>query len=327
MNRKYQIFISSTYDDLKDERDAVAKAILEMGHIPVGMEMFSAADADSWKLITQQIDATDYYVLIIAHRYGSMTSGVSFTEKEYEYAISNGVPVLSFLIDQKAAWPSDRIESERAVEMTSFREKVKNRNVSFWSSKDDLKTAVAIALPKQFALSPRPGWIRGDQATTPETTAELARLSAENAELRSRVVSSADIRFVPVSGELIREANSATNLVIVIAIAPTAGASAVIPERTLALRLTTESGIADAAEVNFHLPNSGAVTRSNGCVTITGPGSATLLARLYSLPTWGSVVKAQLEFDIHGAIERRERVSFRYKPQAEDLNLWLLSKD
>lgn len=44
MNVKYQIFVSSTYEDLKDERNEVIKACLNMGHIPVGMEMFNAAD-------------------------------------------------------------------------------------------------------------------------------------------------------------------------------------------------------------------------------------------------------------------------------------------
>jgi hypothetical protein len=44
MNVKYQIFVSSTYEDLKDERAEVIKACLNMGHIPVGMEMFNAAD-------------------------------------------------------------------------------------------------------------------------------------------------------------------------------------------------------------------------------------------------------------------------------------------
>jgi Domain of unknown function (DUF4062) len=55
-NVKYQIFISSTYEDLKDEREQVIKACLEMGHIPVGMEMFSAADEEQWRIITRQID-------------------------------------------------------------------------------------------------------------------------------------------------------------------------------------------------------------------------------------------------------------------------------
>ena len=44
MDKKYQIFISSTYEDLKDERNAAVKTILTMDHIPIGMEMFNAGD-------------------------------------------------------------------------------------------------------------------------------------------------------------------------------------------------------------------------------------------------------------------------------------------
>lgn len=90
---KYQVFVSSTHQDLKDERDQVIKATLEMGHIPVGMEMFSAADEEQWRVITRQIDQSDYYVVIVAHRYGSVLEGVSFTEKEYDYAVQKGIPV------------------------------------------------------------------------------------------------------------------------------------------------------------------------------------------------------------------------------------------
>jgi Domain of unknown function (DUF4062) len=68
---KYQVFVSSTYRDLKDERDQVIKAILELGHMPVGMEMFSAAEEDQWQVIARKIDEADYYVLVLAHRYGS----------------------------------------------------------------------------------------------------------------------------------------------------------------------------------------------------------------------------------------------------------------
>ena len=71
MSLKYQIFVSSTYEDLKDERNEVIKACLNMGHIPVGMEMFNAADEEQWAVITRTIDQCDYYVVIVAHRYGS----------------------------------------------------------------------------------------------------------------------------------------------------------------------------------------------------------------------------------------------------------------
>ena len=81
---KYQVFISSTFTDLREEREQVIRAVLEMGHIPMGMEMFSAADDEQWNIITRQIDDADYYALILAHRYGSTTpTGVGYTEKEY----------------------------------------------------------------------------------------------------------------------------------------------------------------------------------------------------------------------------------------------------
>src|ERR1041384_3732281 len=91
-NTKFQIFISSTYEDLKDEREQVIKACLEMGHIPVGMEMFSAADEEQWQIIKRQIDESDYYVVLIAHRYGSRVGGRGYTEKGYEYAVQQGGP-------------------------------------------------------------------------------------------------------------------------------------------------------------------------------------------------------------------------------------------
>src|SRR5437762_5249273 len=112
MDKKYTIFVSSTQQDLREEREAVAKAILELGHIPIGMEMFSAADEQQWQLIRRQIDQTDYYVVIVAHRYGSMAADVSYTEREYEYAITTGVPVLGFVIDDSAQWLPEYIDKE-----------------------------------------------------------------------------------------------------------------------------------------------------------------------------------------------------------------------
>ena len=69
-DKKFQIFISSTYEDLIEERRAVQDAILSMYHFPVGMELFGATSDDQWKVIQDTIDSSDYYVLIIAHRYG-----------------------------------------------------------------------------------------------------------------------------------------------------------------------------------------------------------------------------------------------------------------
>ena len=72
MQKKYQIFISSTYEDLKDERKKVQDTILRMYHFPIGMEMFSAGNVDQWKVIRETIDSSDYYILLVGHRYGSI---------------------------------------------------------------------------------------------------------------------------------------------------------------------------------------------------------------------------------------------------------------
>lgn len=190
MDKKYQIFISSTYEDLKDERDQAIKAVLEMGHIPVGMEMFSAADEEQWQLIARQIEATDYYILIAGHRYGCETDdGISYTEKEYDYAVSNGVPTLGFVIDDKASWPSDRIDSspKKKKKLDAFKSKVKSKLVHFWKNKEDLHGKISISLIKAMNTNPRTGWTRASGAIGIEVTKELSRLSTENSTLRTEL--------------------------------------------------------------------------------------------------------------------------------------------
>lgn len=190
MDKKYQIFVSSTYNDLKDERDQAIKAILEMGHIPVGMEMFSAGDEEQWQLIARQIEETDYYVIIVGHRYGSETQeGISYTEKEYDYAKSLGIPTLGFVIDDSASWPSNRIDDDpdKIMKLKKFKKKVKTKLIQFWTNKDDLHGKISISLIKTMNTNPRIGWTRANQSIGANVTKELTRLSAENSILREEL--------------------------------------------------------------------------------------------------------------------------------------------
>lgn len=117
MEKKYQIFISSTYEDLKEERRKVQDTILSMYHFPIGMEMFSAADEEQWEIIRETIDSSDYYVLIIGHRYGSVIekgeyAGISYIQKEFRYALEQKIPVLAFLIDDSVAITPEKMEQD-----------------------------------------------------------------------------------------------------------------------------------------------------------------------------------------------------------------------
>ncbi len=189
MNKKYQIFVSSTYEDLKDERDLVIKAILEMGHFPVGMEMFSAGDEQQWELIKKQIDDCDYYVVLSAFRYGSLDGDIGYTEKEYDYAKSIGVPTLGFVINEGVNWPASKIDKdeEKVKKLVLFKEKIKTKLVSYWNDKNDLYGKVSIALMKQFNTNPKVGWVKSTEYNTPEILNEVSRLSKENSELRQKI--------------------------------------------------------------------------------------------------------------------------------------------
>ncbi|WP_146204321.1 DUF4062 domain-containing protein [Massilia glaciei] len=161
MQKRFQIFISSTYLDLQVERDEIIKTVLSMGHIPVGMEMFSVSDHVQWEVIKREIDSSDYYVVVVAHRYGSQTDdGISYTEKEFDYASSKGIPILGFVIDENALWANKRTDAESDLrdKLKKFKQKLQNKLIQFWMSKDDLSSKLSIALTKAIVDSPQ-NWL------------------------------------------------------------------------------------------------------------------------------------------------------------------------
>ena len=140
MDKRYQVFVSSTYVDLQTERQQVIQALMEMDCIPAGMELFPAADEEHWEFIKRIVDDCDYYLLIIGGRYGSISpEGVSYTEMEYDYAVEKGLKVIALLHEEPEALPAKKVELEKEAQdrLSSFREKVgSGRLVKFWSRSD-----------------------------------------------------------------------------------------------------------------------------------------------------------------------------------------------
>ena len=191
LDKKYQIFISSTYTDLIEARAKVRDAILSMYHFPVGMELFGAANEDQWQIISETIDSSDYYVLIIGQRYGSVIpegradAGISYTEKEFRYALEKGIPMLAFLLDDSVAVKPEFVETVHRDELTAFKNSVKTgRLVEWWRSPDELAQKVTTALYKQITRTKRPGWIRGDSVDIEKSLSEIVELSKQNRELQ-----------------------------------------------------------------------------------------------------------------------------------------------
>jgi hypothetical protein len=195
MDKRYQVFVSSTYADLKDERFSISQALMKMNCFPAGMELFPAFDEEQFEFIKRIIDESDYYILIIGGRYGSLAKdGIGFTEKEYDYAVSKGMKVLAFLHSDVDNLPRAKTENDRKklAKLQNFRKKVSTgRLVKFWNDPKELASIVILSLFETVRIYPAIGWIRSNQALGTEFISELNSLKAENIELR-RVVSGSD---------------------------------------------------------------------------------------------------------------------------------------
>jgi len=195
MDKRYQVFISSTFADLKDERQSVLRAILELDHMPAGMELFPAADDSAWQLIRDVIDASDYYVVIVGGRYGSLDEkGIGYTEKEYDYALETGKPVLPLLHEKPDSLPREKTETDVDAwkKLQAFRAKVERRHTCvYWKNAEDLKAKLIIGVTTATKRTPAVGWVRADQIPSKTTLADVLVLRNRIAELEQQIASDA----------------------------------------------------------------------------------------------------------------------------------------
>jgi len=187
---RYQVFISSTYEDLREERQQATQAILEAGSFPSGMELFPASDDAQWELIKRVIEECDYYIVIVAGRYGSLApGGRSYTEMEYDYAVEKGIPVLGFVRANIGDIPVSRCESTEKgrKKLSAFREKVMSRTCRKYTSAAELGMSVLKSLVAEARVKPRVGWIRADQARSEEDVLRERKLSEDLQQARELV--------------------------------------------------------------------------------------------------------------------------------------------
>lgn len=189
--KRFQVFVSSTYRDLAEERQKVAQVLQSMDCIPAGMELFPAIDEEQFDFIKRVIDDCDYYILIVAGRYGSVAAdGLSYTEKEFDYAVGKGLRVIALIHENPDALPEDKRESDEELKarLRAFREKVgEGRLVKMWRTSEELPGAVAVSLQKTIKTYPAPGWIRDTGASPEKLLIEINNLRQEREQLLSEL--------------------------------------------------------------------------------------------------------------------------------------------
>jgi hypothetical protein len=189
MDKRYQVFVSATYADLKEERQAVIKTVIEADCIPAGMELFPAVDEEQLTFIKRIIDDCDYYLLIIGGRYGSIDkTGISYTEQEYDYAVQKGLKVIALLhgSPEDIAFGKSEQDPELRQRLDKFKAKVKTgRLVKFWKTGSELPGLVALSLLNATKTYPAVGWVRANRAANEDVLNEINELRKANQRLQA----------------------------------------------------------------------------------------------------------------------------------------------
>lgn len=202
MNKRYQVFVSSTFTDLAVERMEVIKALLELDCIPCGMEYFPAASEDTWSYISDLIKQCDYYIVIVAGRYGSLTpEGISFTQKEYECALKNGVPAIAFLCAEPDKLPVKNVDTDpvRKEKLEKFIASLKKHLCKEWHNADELGAVVSRSVTQLIKRTPRTGWVPASATRSVEDATEILELNKRIKELESRLKAYEGIRVDDIS--------------------------------------------------------------------------------------------------------------------------------
>lgn len=165
-------------------------ALLELDCMPAGMELFPAANETQWNLIKKVIDDCDYYILILAGRYGSISpEGLSYTEMEYRYALSINKPTIAFIHRDPGKIIADKTEAteEGKSKLGDFRTSVEKKLCKHWDTPQELGSVVSRSLIQLIKSNPAVGWVRANELADRDATMELLQLRRRVDELQSEL--------------------------------------------------------------------------------------------------------------------------------------------
>ncbi|PTQ89421.1 DUF4062 domain-containing protein [Agitococcus lubricus] len=184
-DKRYQVFISATYTDLREERGVLLQTLPSLGCLPTTLEAHTQS-LSTMVNIRRRIDDSDYYILLLGSRYGSlMPSGVSYTHMEYVYAATKQKPILILMHEAPETRANDLQEQnvEGKLKFGDFRKLLlrERENIVYWRDSRDLAHVLHNAVPNFIRKYPATGWVRIG------STSSLGQLEKECENLRKRV--------------------------------------------------------------------------------------------------------------------------------------------
>jgi hypothetical protein len=196
MTDNLRVFISSTFSDLKDYREAAIRTLKRFGFTPVtyetlGTTMDEAPAAASVRALAE----ADIVIFLVAHRYGYIAPGSekSIVELEYDQARAQNKPVLAFLLRDDQPWPPDQIGLENRDRLRTFKHRLRtDLLVDFFSTPEDFSVRLAGAISQYSrqveTIAPEPsGGTKSPEVTLTDIMEELKRVRVEVSSLQQIV--------------------------------------------------------------------------------------------------------------------------------------------
>jgi hypothetical protein len=170
VERLFTAFVSSTFLDLRAERERLGRVLLGRQCVPLGMEYFPSIGVAQWALILESLRAADFCVFVVAGRYGSISqeAGISWTHREFREAVALGKPLIGLLHGAPETLPLERSDGtpEAREQLARFRKEVEATTVcSYWQTEADLIDALTMSITALRDSGRIRGWVPlGDRA-------------------------------------------------------------------------------------------------------------------------------------------------------------------
>ncbi len=156
-------FISSTMDDLVNERRLVARRLKELGIEPVNAEAMPPSGLNSWDRIKGEIDSCQIVILILGDRYGWLPNsghganlGKSVTHLEYDHAKELGKIILPFQKRLRYGLPVDTSRDDFRREVSEWSDGAFRQEFDFADELSELAGAAVIDLLRNTFLKNPP---------------------------------------------------------------------------------------------------------------------------------------------------------------------------
>ncbi|MCB9112766.1 MAG: DUF4062 domain-containing protein [Anaerolineales bacterium] len=148
-----KVFISSTYIDLIEHRKAAHDALEKLDVQVIWMEAFGSRPEDSTTACLKEVEESDFFIGIYAHRYGYIPkdANISITEQEFDHAQELNKPTFGFIVDEDHAWSPKHIEHDKRDKLDAFLSKVKQRPVDFFTTPDNLAQKIVSSIGRKIA--------------------------------------------------------------------------------------------------------------------------------------------------------------------------------